>query len=126
MLRAVAAVSLVYDTVAGIFLLFFRTYLEQSVGLPQVQPAIYADLNGIFLITDRNWLRRCRYAIRCVTGRICGSRVSRSRRRVPPRFSSMSCYRGGPGVRAALRQQRRALGRLTLVALRRHEPAVVS
>jgi hypothetical protein len=49
-LRAVAAISLLYDLTAGILLLFFRSEFQHIFGLPVVQPAIYADLNAIFLI----------------------------------------------------------------------------
>jgi hypothetical protein len=49
MLRGVALFSLFYDVSAGIALGFLRGELQTSIGLQPSQPAIYADLNAIFV-----------------------------------------------------------------------------
>jgi hypothetical protein len=48
-LRAVAAISLLYDLAAGVLFLFYRQRFEQTFGLPAATP-LHADLIGIFLI----------------------------------------------------------------------------
>ena len=49
MLRAVAAVSLVYDISVGIALTLFRQQFQALFDLPAPQPAIHADLNALFV-----------------------------------------------------------------------------
>jgi hypothetical protein len=49
MLRAVAAVSLVYDLGVGLTLFFFRELLQIWFGVPAAQPPIHVDLNAIFV-----------------------------------------------------------------------------
>jgi hypothetical protein len=50
-IRAIAAVSGIYDALVGVMMLAGRPLMAQifSVGLPQ--PPIHADLNGIFLLS---------------------------------------------------------------------------
>jgi len=47
-LRAIAAISGVYDVLLGAGLLFARPVLMQLFGLPAPVPPIHADLNGLF------------------------------------------------------------------------------
>ncbi len=49
MLRAVAAVSLVYDTGVGLALCFFRDLLQAWFAVPAPQPPIHVDLNALFV-----------------------------------------------------------------------------
>jgi hypothetical protein len=49
-LRAVAAVSLVYDASIGVMMLAGRPVLSRLFSVPPPQPPIHADLNGIFLL----------------------------------------------------------------------------
>jgi hypothetical protein len=49
-LRAVAAISLVYDLGAGILLLAFRPLFLSLFALPAVPSPLHADLNAVFLI----------------------------------------------------------------------------
>jgi hypothetical protein len=49
-LRAVAAVSGVYDAIVGIVMLAGRPILVQLFAVPPPQPPIHADLNGVFLL----------------------------------------------------------------------------
>lgn len=49
LLRAVAAISLVYDIGVGITLLFFRDLLQLWFGVPAAVPPIHVDLNAIFV-----------------------------------------------------------------------------
>jgi len=48
--RAIAAISLVYDGVVGVLLLAGRPLLVQVFHVPPPQPPIHADLNGVFLL----------------------------------------------------------------------------
>lgn len=50
MLRAVAAISGLYDTVVGALLLCAAGWLASQFGVPAATPPIFSDLNGIFLI----------------------------------------------------------------------------
>ena len=50
MLRAIAAISGLYDTVVGALLLCAAGWLASQFGVPAATPAIFSDLNGIFLI----------------------------------------------------------------------------
>ena len=49
-MRAIAAVSGVYDALVGIAMLAARPLLAQLFGVPLPQPPIHADLNGLFLL----------------------------------------------------------------------------
>ncbi|HSK11484.1 MAG TPA: hypothetical protein VK911_18005 [Vicinamibacterales bacterium] len=49
-LRAVAAISGVYDVLLGLALLFGRPLLMAAFALPAPSPPIHADLNGLFLV----------------------------------------------------------------------------
>jgi hypothetical protein len=49
-LRAIAAVSLVYDASVGVMMLAGRPLLSQLFSVPPPQPPIHADLNGVFLL----------------------------------------------------------------------------
>jgi hypothetical protein len=49
MLRGVALLSLFYDVIAGVTLGLLRGELQTWFGLAAPQPAIYADLNAIFV-----------------------------------------------------------------------------
>ena len=49
MVRAVAAVSLVYDVSIGLMLFFFRDLLQLWFGVPAPNPPIHVDLNAIFV-----------------------------------------------------------------------------
>lgn len=51
MTRTVAAISLVYDGVVGVLLLAGRPLLVQLFHVPAPQPPIFADLNGVFLLS---------------------------------------------------------------------------
>ena len=48
--RSVAAVSGLYDAVAGVMLLAGRPLLARWFGVPLPDPPIHADLNGVFLL----------------------------------------------------------------------------
>ena len=50
MLKAVAAISGLYDTVVGALLLCADGWLAGWFGVPAASPPIFSDLNGIFLI----------------------------------------------------------------------------
>ena len=50
MLKAVAALSGLYDTIVGALLLFASAWLASAFGVPPAQPPIFADLNALFLI----------------------------------------------------------------------------
>lgn len=50
MLRAVAAVSGLYDFVVGALLLGARDALASLFGVPPASPPIFSDLNGLFLV----------------------------------------------------------------------------
>jgi len=49
-LRAIAAVSLVYDAVVGVVMLAGRPLFSRLFDVPLPQPPIHADLNGVFLL----------------------------------------------------------------------------
>lgn len=49
LLRAVAAISLVYDVGVGLTLFFFRDLLQVWFGVPAPTPPIHVDLNAIFV-----------------------------------------------------------------------------
>ena len=49
-LRAIAAVSLVYDACVGVMMLVGRPLLSRLFDVPLPQPPIHADLNGVFLL----------------------------------------------------------------------------
>lgn len=49
LLRAVAAISLVYDVGVGVALAFFRDLLQVWFGVPAPEPPIHVDLNAIFV-----------------------------------------------------------------------------
>ena len=49
-LRAIAAVSLVYDASVGVAMLAGRPLLSRLFDVPLPQPPIHADLNGVFLL----------------------------------------------------------------------------
>ena len=48
--RAIAAVSGVYDAAVGIFLLVAADQLATLFGVQPAQPRIFSDLNGLFLL----------------------------------------------------------------------------
>lgn len=48
--RTVAAISGVYDGLVGLTLLVAAGWLARLFGVPPAQPAIFSDLNGIFLL----------------------------------------------------------------------------
>jgi hypothetical protein len=50
-LRAVAAISGLYDTVVGALLLFASAWLARVFGVPPASPPIFSDLNAIFLLS---------------------------------------------------------------------------
>jgi len=50
MLKAVAALSGLYDAVVGALLLFASARLASAFGVSPASPPIFSDLNGIFLI----------------------------------------------------------------------------
>jgi hypothetical protein len=47
--RAVAAISGVYDLSVGLFLLIAADRMASLFGVPPAQPPIFSDLNGLFL-----------------------------------------------------------------------------
>jgi hypothetical protein len=49
-LKAIAAVSGLYDLTVGLSLLFGRPLLARVFDVPLPVPAIHADLNGVFLV----------------------------------------------------------------------------
>jgi hypothetical protein len=49
-LRAVAAVSGIYDLTVGLTMLLGRPLLARLFDVPLPQPPIHADLNGVFLL----------------------------------------------------------------------------
>jgi len=50
MLRAVAAISGLYDFVVGALLLFASGWLAGAFGVPAAVPPIFSDLNALFLL----------------------------------------------------------------------------
>lgn len=48
--RAIAAISGVYDTLVGLFLLTAAARFAALFGVAPAQPPIFADLNGLFLV----------------------------------------------------------------------------
>ena len=50
MLRAIAAISGLYDAVVGAFLLIAAERLASIFGVPPASPPIFSDLNGLFLL----------------------------------------------------------------------------
>ena len=50
MLRAVSAISGLYDTVVGALLLFASGWLARQFGVPPASPPIFSDLNALFLL----------------------------------------------------------------------------
>src|SRR5215203_392744 len=48
--RAIAAVSGVYDVIVGLFLLLAADRFAALFGVPPAQPPIFSDLNGLFLL----------------------------------------------------------------------------
>jgi hypothetical protein len=50
-LRAIAAVSGIYDAVVGVTMLAGRPLLSSIFNVPLPEPPIHADLNGIFLLS---------------------------------------------------------------------------
>ena len=50
-LRAVAAVSGIYDGLVALLMLTGRPLLAQLFGVPLPRPPIHADLNGLFLLS---------------------------------------------------------------------------
>jgi hypothetical protein len=48
--RTIAAISGVYDTSVGLFLLLAAGLLASLFGVPPAQPRIFSDLNGLFLV----------------------------------------------------------------------------
>ena len=50
MLRAIAAVSGLYDILAGVLMIFARPLLSALFAAPPPIPVIHADLNGLFLL----------------------------------------------------------------------------
>jgi hypothetical protein len=50
-LRAIAAVSLIYDALVGVLMLAGRPLLAQLFGVQLPDPPIHADLNGVFLLS---------------------------------------------------------------------------
>jgi hypothetical protein len=49
-LRAIAAVSGIYDALVGAAMLAGRPLLARLFGVPLPEPPIHADLNGVFLL----------------------------------------------------------------------------
>ena len=49
--RAIAAVSGIYDALVGVAMLAGRPLLATLFGVPLPQPPIFADLNGVFLLS---------------------------------------------------------------------------
>jgi hypothetical protein len=50
LLRSIAAISGLYDAAVGHFLLVAADRMAALFGVPPVQPPIFADLNGLFLL----------------------------------------------------------------------------
>ena len=50
MLRAVAAISGLYDTIVGALLLFAAGWFARQFGVAPASPPIFSDLNGLFLL----------------------------------------------------------------------------
>jgi hypothetical protein len=122
-LRAVAAVSFLYDFAAGISMLLLRPSLEQWVGLPVIQPAIAADLNGIFLITiGIGYLFPLRDPARYRAYLWLAGVVLKTAGAVLFLFDVV--VRGGPGVWVLCAFSDALLAAVTLVALRRKAPVV--
>ncbi len=48
--RAIAAVSGVYDVAVGLLLLLAADQIATRFGVPPAQPRIFSDLNGLFLL----------------------------------------------------------------------------
>jgi hypothetical protein len=48
--RAIAAISGVYDALVGLFLLTAAARFAALFGVAPAQPPIFADLNGLFLL----------------------------------------------------------------------------
>lgn len=48
--RAIAAISGVYDAAIGLFLLVAADQFASLFGVPPAQPRIFSDLNGLFLL----------------------------------------------------------------------------
>ena len=51
MIKPVAALSGLYDTVVGALLLCASPWLASAFGVPAAHPPIFSDLNGIFLVS---------------------------------------------------------------------------
>ena len=51
MLRAVAAISGLYDIIVGALLLFASGWFARSFGVPPATPPIFSDLNALFLLS---------------------------------------------------------------------------
>lgn len=49
-LRPIAAISGIYDAAVGLFLLLAADRMAALFGVPPVQPPIFADINGLFLV----------------------------------------------------------------------------
>jgi len=49
-LRAIAAVSCIYDGLIGVVMLAGRPLFARLFGVPLPEPPIHADLNGVFLL----------------------------------------------------------------------------
>ena len=50
MLRSVAAISGLYDTVVGALLLLVPAWFARQFGVAPASPPIFSDLNGLFLL----------------------------------------------------------------------------
>jgi hypothetical protein len=50
LLRLIAAISGIYDAAVGLCLLLAAPRMAAVFGVPPVQPPIFADLNGLFLV----------------------------------------------------------------------------
>jgi hypothetical protein len=50
LLRLIAAISGIYDAAVGLCLLLAADRMAAVFGVPPVQPPIFADLNGLFLV----------------------------------------------------------------------------
>jgi len=48
--RTIAAVSGIYDALAGVAMLAGRPLIAQLFAVPPATPPLYADLNGVFLL----------------------------------------------------------------------------
>ena len=51
MLSAIAAISGLYDSIVGAFLLLAPGQLAALFGVPPANPRIFSDLNGLFLLS---------------------------------------------------------------------------